>query len=401
MDNYLADRWPGDGAPFSPRKPGSGRPRRRSRKGGAIFILSLAVIAVLTAGVWLLQNGVLSLGNSREASAAQETAAVTVAMPSFSPDAAAGLPAVSEAGEEMTPGEIYDALLPSVVSVTADFGGGSAGGGSGVILSADGYLLTNYHVVRGAGEARVMLLENGKYYDAELVGYDAPTDLAILKIDAQGLTPARLGDADALKVGDPVYALGNPMGYLYGSFSAGIVSALDREIDVGGYTMTLIQNTAAISSGSSGGALIDAYGRVVGITSSKIDANDGSAKTEGLEFAVPLGSENRDNLNELISTGTVTRPTIGITCYSGEVDGTEGVLVNSVVEGSPAAKAGLQPGDLITEADGEPVTDVPGLKAVLRRLGVGATLDCTVLRDGKTITVSFILEDYYKVYGDN
>ena len=178
--------------------------------------------------------------------------------------------------------QIYEKNLPSMVSIRSSMDGSYAGG-TGIVLTADGYLLTNGHVVAGADKVTVTLSDNSTE-EAELVGFDPYEDLAVLKIEAEGLTPAEFGDSFALECGDPVAAIGDPLGYR-ATITDGIVSALDREVEVEGTTMVLIQTSAAINFGNSGGALINQYGQVVGITTIKIVTEDGSA--EGLGFAIP------------------------------------------------------------------------------------------------------------------
>ena len=285
-------------------------------------------------------------------------------------------------------------MLPSVVSVTA-FSGNTGSAGSGVVMSADGYIITNYHVIEGMAEAWVGLLteeatQSGIYqYPAELVGYYADLDIAVLKVDAQDLVPAEFGSSRDLAVGETAYALGNPMGYLYGTFTDGIISALNRNISVGGHQMTLIQTSAALNSGNSGGALINACGQVVGITVAKIAPED-SVTTEGLGLAIPI-SEARGIINSILSEGYVVTPAIGITCLVAEVDGRTGIYVQSVEETAPAARAGMKAGDVILTVNGQSVTSVEELRDILYDTGVGGTVDVVVLRDGSEIQMSFAL----------
>jgi S1-C subfamily serine protease len=271
-------------------------------------------------------------------------------------------------------------------------GGSSYSVGSGVIMREDGYILTNFHVVQKGSELTVMLLSDGGTYGAELVGYDEEMDIAILKIQATGLTAARFGDSDDLRVGDTAYAIGNPMGYLYGTMTDGIISAVDQEVEVGDYTMTLIQTSAALNSGNSGGALINEYGQVVGITVAKISGTVDSALVEGLGLAIPI-SAARPYINHILETGETWRPTIGITCFAVEADGVAGIQVETVDQDSPAFAAGLTKGDIIIEAQGKPVSSVYALKRVLGDVGADGELTCTILRDGEKLELTFALFD--------
>jgi serine protease Do len=238
----------------------------------------------------------------------------------------------------------------------------------------------------------VMLLSDGESYQAKLVGYDEELDIAILKINATGLTAARFGDSDGLRVGDTAYAIGNPMGYLYGSMTDGIVSAVNQEVEVGERTMTLIQTTAALNSGNSGGALINEYGQVVGITVAKISGSVDSAVVEGLGLAIPI-SAARPYINHILDTGETWRPTIGITCYAVETDGVAGIQVETVAPGTPAYEAGLTKGDIIIQAQGKPVPTIYALKRVLGDVGADGELSCVILRDGERLKLTFALYD--------
>jgi serine protease Do len=182
------------------------------------------------------------------------------------------------------------------------------------------------------------------------------------------------------------------MGYLYGTMTDGIISAVEQEVEVGDYTMTLIQTTAALNSGNSGGALINEYGQVVGITVAKISGTVDSAVVEGLGLAIPITAV-RPYINHILETGETWRPTIGITCYAVEADGVAGIQVETVDPDSSAFQAGLSRGDIIIEAQGTPVSSVYALKRVLSEVGAGGELTCTVLRDGQRLELTFTLYD--------
>lgn len=407
MDNYLSYRWP-EGAPegWSPerREPPHPKKKRRLLRSLLVCLLLLAVLAGLLAGGWFLAGAVLERWVS-ELPAPQSSREIPPVEtdrleqePVLSvPRAETGLGVTLEldtAEREALPAqEIYDQVLPSVVSIAARMEGKAGySAGSGVIMREDGYVLTNYHVIEDSSAVTVMLLSDSSTYEAKLVGYDGELDLAILKIEAEGLTAARFGDSDDLRVGDPAYAIGNPMGYLYGTMTDGIISGLERSQEVGGYDMTLIQTTAALNSGNSGGALVNQYGQVVGITVAKISGTENSALVEGLGLAIPI-SDVRPFINHILDTGETWRPTIGITCYAVEADGMAGIMVATVEQGTPAFEAGLSEMDLIIAANGTPVDSLYALKRVLNETGVGGTLTCTVLRGGEQIELTFALID--------
>lgn len=299
----------------------------------------------------------------------------------------------SEGLEPLSYQDIYAKVLPSVVTITVynETGGAYA---TGIILSEDGYILTNQHVVGGESYAQVTTGDNVSY-EAQLVGEDPNSDLAVLKIDAEGLTPAEFGSSEELTVGDECFAIGNPLGITYrGTFTNGIISALNRNVNMNDYTMTLIQTTAALNSGNSGGPLINIYGQVIGVNNMKIMSS--ATTVEGLGFAIP-STTARSVTNSLISTGVVEHPVIGITCF-GVTDtdpkgyGATGVLVVTINEGSDACQQGMQAGDIITAINGQSVATVDDITVCLDGLGVGDTLTATVYRDGEgSLDITFAL----------
>ena len=296
----------------------------------------------------------------------------------------------SQGLEALSYQEIYAKVAPSVVTITV-YGDYSGAYATGIILSQDGYILTNQHVVALQSYAQVTTADN-QVYDALLVGEDPNSDLALLKVEAQGLTPAQFGTSDELLVGDECFAIGNPLGINYrGSFSNGIVSALNRNVNMNDYTMTLIQTTAALNSGNSGGPLINIYGQVIGVNNMKIMSSE--TTVEGLGFAIPSTTAQRV-VNALITEGKVEHPVMGITCYAvtaGDQEGNQvsGIYVVTVGENSDAAAQGLQPGDIITAFNGSPVYQVSDVD--LTGLRVGDSVTVTVYRQGETMDLSFQL----------
>lgn len=293
---------------------------------------------------------------------------------------------------------IYEENIQSIVSIWGD-AGSSYSYGTGVVLTADGYIITNAHVIEGCSQVEV-ILQDDRSYEALLVGMDTPTDLAVLKVDAQDLQPAVFGDSDQLQVGDTVVAIGNPLGQeLRGTMTDGIISAINRDVDVDGYNMVLIQTTAALNSGNSGGALINAYGQVVGITNMKMYAYDDTV--EGLGFAIPTTTV-KTVVEDLIRQGYVSgEPTIGITCYTVTEEMMEaygmpaGVCVKSVQEGSDAKTQGVFPGDVIVEANGQAITTIEELLALKESLSAGDVISFRLWRSGAYLEREVTLMEQY------
>lgn len=283
-------------------------------------------------------------------------------------------------GEALDYIQIYERAVSSVVSIESESAGGYSAG-TGVVLTEDGYLITNAHVVAGARRVTVLLPSN-QTLPASLVGFDAVEDLAVLKVEAQGLTPARFGDSNALRIGEPVAALGDSLGYR-ASFTDGIVSALDREVEVENVSMVLIQTNAAINYGNSGGPLLNRYGQVIGINTVKIVTEDGSA--ESLGFAIP-SRRVKYVADHLIAGETVKAGVFGFMVYTAPVEG-GGIRLRSVERGSDAWAKGLRGGDILIRANGAPVTGLQDLVRLKLELGAGDTVALTYLRDGEEFTV--------------
>jgi len=286
------------------------------------------------------------------------------------------------------------AVLPSVVSIEASSSEGRTSTGSGFVVRQDGYIVTNNHVIDGADGSIKVLFGDGTILDAKVVGSTGDYDLAVLKVDKTGLTPLTLADSDAVVVGDPVIAIGSPLG-LDSTVTTGIVSALHRavttssESGTGDAFMDAIQTDAAINPGNSGGPLIDGAGQVIGINSAIAStATEGTqAGSVGLGFAIP-SNQVRRTVEELIATGKATYPVVGI--MLDPTNQGEGVLVATEVEGqpgvvagSPADKAGIKGGDVITKIDGRAITRSDDLVVAIRAKAPGDTVTLTVKRDGK------------------
>ena len=291
---------------------------------------------------------------------------------------------------------IYDKAIDSVVSISCTARKGSSSG-TGVVLSADGYVVTNCHVVENAVSVQV-LLNNGSSCEATVVGMDAASDLAVLYVQGQQLTPAEFGDSSALRVGDCVVAIGDPLGIeLRGTMTDGIVSAINRDISTGGRTMTLIQTNAALNSGNSGGPLLNCYGQVIGINTMKIGDYMSQAGVEGLGFAIP-STTVKDVVEQLMSKGHVSgRPTLGITgqeisAFDQHYYGLpQGIYITEVNEDSDAARKGLCPGDILLQADGVRITDADILKEQLYARQAGDTITVVIYRSGLQHTLEIVL----------
>lgn len=300
-----------------------------------------------------------------------------------------------EADRVLTPGEVFEKVNPSVVTV---FGGqsDSYSVGTGVLFTEDGYLLTNFHVVAGSSECVVWVPgANDTYaiYEAQLVGYDEENDLAVLKIDGQDLPAAEFGVSDELKVGDPVYAIGNPLGVeLRNTFTNGIVSAVDREVDVDGVSMTLLQTNTALNSGNSGGPLINQYGQVVGINTIKMMSDYDTI--EGLGFAIPSSFAVRW-VNEIIQYGAIQpQPLLGLTISripETLPDGTPGLRVEEVSAGLGGAKAGVKVGDYVVSFAGREVSSTQEILRLRRELCVGDQVPIRVYRDGEYLDLTMVM----------
>lgn len=294
--------------------------------------------------------------------------------------------------------EIYARNIPSVVSISCTLSNGTSSG-TGVVLTENGYLVTNAHVVDGAVAISVRLTDE-REFTAQLVGRDEVSDLAVLRIPAEDLTPAQFGDSSTLRVGDTVVAIGDPLGVEFrGTYTNGIISGIDRDVDVNGRTMTLIQTNAALNSGNSGGPLINCYGQVIGINTMKIGAFTDKAGVEGLGFAIPSATV-KTIVDQLIAQGYVSgRPTLGIT---GEALSTfyqhyyrlpAGLYITKVAKGSDAAAKGIEDGDLLLSINGTPITTMEELKSTIYQYEVGQTVETVIYRAGQQYLVELTLTE--------
>ena len=294
--------------------------------------------------------------------------------------------------------EIYQNAILSVVSIscTTDSGGST---GSGVVVSEDGYLVTNSHVIDGARSIQV-LFHDGSTRSAAVVGADKFSDLAVLRVDATELVPAQFGDDTALRVGDSVVAIGDPLGMeLRGTMTNGIVSAINRDIRTGGRTLTLIQTNAALNSGNSGGPLINCYGQVVGINTMKIGDNMSTAGVEGLGFAIP-STTVKEIVDQLLAQGYVSgRPWLGVSVQQLSAFDQlyyrlpSGLYVTEVAPNSDAAAKGLVPGDILLSLDGQRLTGTDTLEQLLYNHNAGDKVQLVIYRSGTQYTVELTLNE--------
>ena len=392
--------------PVHPVQPQDAQPPKKKKKFNGKRVARSAVALVLAAAMGFAGGFVGAKFGGSGKVVIQQVA------PSSTADSASGsdssITAASSSGSSLTTEQVADLVSPSVVVITTEqvvysqwswYGQNQveSGAGSGVIISSDGYILTCAHVVDGASTITVTI--GDKDYTTTLVGEDTTSDIAVIKIDADGLTPATVGNSDSLKVGQSVMAVGNPLGELGGTVTGGMISALNRSVTIQGSssvnTMSLIQMDASVSPGNSGGGLFNMNGELVGIVNAKSSSSD----AEGLGFAIPINDAIKV-AQELLENGYVTgRPYLGIT-YLAVTDAQTasqlgvnayGVYVVEVVKGGPAEKAGLQAGDRIVSVDGTEIASKDDLGTLMQKHAAGDTLSITIAREGQMQTVNVTL----------
>ena len=392
--------------PVHPVQPQDAQPPKKKKKFNGKRVARSAVALVLAAAMGFAGGFVGAKFGGSGKVVIQQVA------PSSTADSASGsdssITAASSSGSSLTTEQVADLVSPSVVVITTEqvvysqwswYGQNQveSGAGSGVIISSDGYILTCAHVVDGASTITVTI--GDKDYTATLVGEDTTSDIAVIKIDADGLTPATVGNSDSLKVGQSVMAVGNPLGELGGTVTGGMISALNRSVTIQGSssvnTMSLIQMDASVSPGNSGGGLFNMNGELVGIVNAKSSSSD----AEGLGFAIPINDAIKV-AQELLENGYVTgRPYLGITYLAVEDAQTAaqlgvnayGVYVVEVVKGGPAEKAGMQAGDRIVSVDGTEIASKDDLGTLIQKHAAGDTLSITIAREGQMQTVNVTL----------
>lgn len=374
---------------------------KRSRKPmspkqkGAIKIVALCLVCALLGGLAQPIYSSLSGGN--------ETTIYTGDRTPTQVDTAS-----VDTSKELTTAEIYAKYVNSCVGITVDivstnvFGQTVTGAaaGSGFVITEDGYILTNYHVIDGANSIKVTF-DNGKEYTATYVGGEEKNDIAVIKVDATGLTPVVIGKSSDMLVGEQVTTIGNPLGELTFSESTGIISALDRSITMSdGRQMNMIQTDCAINSGNSGGPLFNSHGEVIGIVSAKYSSgsNSSSASVEGLGFAIPM-DDVANMVSDLVKNGYVTgKPIMGIIVTDVDQNVTsygvpQGAIIRVVTPDLCGAKAGLQAGDIVTKIDNTDVTSASDLTSAIGNYKPGDKVTLTIFRSGETKTVEVTLEE--------
>jgi len=397
---------PGYSRPAAERETEADSPPTEKRRGGFLRALCLFLLCILAGGVtayfvsqWVIEDW------EANRPAIEAVRPVETPPPPAETPAPTPVPTPVRSGSVLTAEEIYDLGRRQVVGITTEitstniFGQATTGrvSGSGFIISGEGYILTNHHVIEGATRILVML-DDYSMHEAALIGGEGLTsDMAVLKIDAAGLdlSPAALGNSSDMRVGSPIYALGHPLGELTHTFTSGIVSALNREVAIGqGQTLNMFQLDAAVNSGNSGGPVYNEFGEVVGIVTAK-SALDG---VEGIGFAIPIDDAMR-YADQIIERGYVARPHLGIFPVTVSEDyayffGTVvGVFVNTIYPGSAAERDGILVGDIITAIDARPIRTAEELRSVLGHYTPGDTVIITVFREEAHISLTVTLGD--------
>ena len=383
-------------------KPLTPTQKRKKKRGKAVILFAVFMVtaAVSAAAARFLPRLWTISGENYDdiiPSGSYEEDSTEITIPTYPFGQGAQLTIAREKGQVLTPQEIYQKVNPSVVTVMVQLSGASdytrLGVGTGVIVTSDGYILTNHHVVEGGRDCSVML-STGHVFQAKYVASDAENDLAVLKVDQTDLPTVVLADSDSLTVGDKVYAIGNPLGVeLRGTFTDGIVSAINRDVQVDGHTMTLIQTNAALNSGNSGGPLINNCGQVVGINVVKMMSRYNTV--EGLGFAIPTASMERI-VGDLLEYGQVQpEVTLGLSVRTTGTDlggGLFGIEVLDVTEGSSADRAGVLKGDFILTAGGSAIDTSRALLRERSRFHLGDEMPMTLWRGGETVNVTLKLD---------
>ena len=390
-----------NGPSMNGEDPNHNNKNKRSRKPmspkqkGAIKIVALCLVCALLGGLAQPIYSSLSGGN--------ETTIYTGDRTPTQVDTAS-----VDTSKELTTAEIYAKYVNSCVGITVDivstnvFGQTVTGAaaGSGFVITEDGYILTNYHVIDGANSIKVTF-DNGKEYTATYVGGEEKNVIAVIKVDATGLTPVVIGKSSDMLVGEQVTTIGNPLGELTFSESTGIISALDRSITMSdGRQMNMIQTDCAINSGNSGGPLFNSHGEVIGIVSAKYSSgsNSSSASVEGLGFAIPM-DDVANMVSDLVKNGYVTgKPIMGISVADVDESVTsygvpQGAIIRVVTPDLCGAKAGLQAGDIVTKIDNTDVTSASDLTSAIGNYKPGDKVTLTIFRSGETKTVEVTLEE--------
>ena len=388
---------PYGGAPHQPTPPNGPKPKK-PRKGWTPSKLIALCLACAIVGGGVSGGAVALASRNQKASTASGTSTV------LESDRTATTNVQTQkvqAGDAMSVADIYNTYSNSVVCIQVSTSNGT-GAGTGFVITEDGYIVTCYHVIDGATDIAVTFPDSTSYA-ATLVGGDADNDVAVLKIDASGLTPVVLGDSAQLEVGDTVTAIGNALGTLANTTTTGVVSALDRAITMSdGSVINVLQTDCTINSGNSGGPLFNQYGEVIGIVNAKYSSSgysSGTATIEGIGFAIPYADVS-GKIADLMQYGYITgKPSLGITVSTvSALDAQRynmvvGAYVNSVNSGSCAETAGLKQGDIITAVNGEEITNYEELVNAKNKMSAGDQMTLDVWRDGETTTLTVTLDE--------
>jgi serine protease Do len=379
------------------------KPRRSGKSPWKTVIAAVLVVALVASGVnrkWEQKTSQITQQLGRQIDDLQKQIDSAPA----SGGTSGALPAAD--GSAMTPAQLYQSNVDSVVAIsctmqTTAYGQSVEGtsSGSGFILTEDGYVVTNYHVVQNASNITVTT-HTGDEYAATVKGYDATNDVAVLKVEAEGLSAATIGSSGNLSIGDMVVAIGNPLGRLAATETVGYVSGINREVTTDNTVISMLQTDAAINPGNSGGPLFNMYGEVIGITTAKYSGTTNSgASIEGIGFAIPI-DDVMGIISDLIDYGYVTGAYMGITVKDNDKEAaaqfglpTDGAYVVDVTPGSSADKAGIQSKDLITAVDDHKITTRTDLTRTLRNYKAGDTAEITVVRSGRELTLTITFDE--------
>ena len=411
FDDYYSDPQPAEEPKYIPPEPKPPK-ARKERKGFKRFVSVLLVLALVAGSCgataffmnqhWEKEMKNLTQQMNDKITAMQKQMELP-AESSAGNSGSTGRPLSS--GEYMTPGEVYEQNVDAVVAITVQvegydsYGRPSAGfsSGTGFIISSDGYVITNYHVIEGGTEVTVTTHDDQEYA-AQIIGYEANNDLAVLKVEGENLPCVTIGKSSQLQVGDQVAAIGNVLSTFASSLTVGYVSGVDRVVDTDGVAMNMIQTDVAINSGNSGGPLFNMKGEVVGITTAKFSGNSASGVSiEGIGFAIPM-DDVTGMIEDLQQYGYVTGAYLGVMVM--DVDSSAqyygvpaGAYVESVTRGGAAQRAGIQAKDIITEIGGYAVTSVSDLTRVLRKFAAGEVVSVQIYRNGQNHTLSVELDE--------
>ena len=391
------------------------KPRRSGKSPWKTVIAAVLVVALVASGCLITASGVNRKWEQKTSQITQQLGRqiddLQKQIDSVPSGTSGALPAAD--GSAMTPAQLYQSNVDSVVAIsctmqTTAYGQSVEGtsSGSGFILTEDGYVVTNYHVVQNASNITVTT-HSGDEYAATVKGYDATNDVAVLKVEAEGLSAATIGSSGNLSIGDMVVAIGNPLGRLAATETVGYVSGINREVTTDNTVISMLQTDAAINPGNSGGPLFNMYGEVIGITTAKYSGTTNSgASIEGIGFAIPI-DDVMGIISDLIDYGYVTGAYMGITVASYRITvkdndkeaaaqfglPTDGAYVVDVTPGSSADKAGIQSKDLITAVDDHKITTRTDLTRTLRNYKAGDTAQVTVVRSGRELTLTITFDE--------